>query len=446
VLAVAWCAAGAALLARARGRVAVAVGATAIAVGVATAPLTTPPLAAGMALVVTGAPGGSTSRQARPKPPAAGARRWVSVLLVLFAGGLAVDLLADGPGGPGGPLHGSEQAVLLLLGGLVIVPALVVRNLRAPAVAAAAAVVVAALPLTGAGDALPLVIALVALLAALLVDHVARQPVSARPHPLLRAAIVIPVLVMVVVGALFSPRGVAERPHADLARWLVAPEARGGVLAVSPGLWGDLLRDGVPPGRLVEAGTPDAGRADWVVRSGAAAAGVEPTEQFRSGAGALTVQPSDAALARSRVAIDIQRSAEEARQRQAEADRDERRLVGGLLARSPGVEAPPEVRAALADGAVDMGALRALAALTAGWHDLRVGPLPAPAGTSAAPATSLVLTSFDGLPATLPDVVATIDALSGDAAAAEHVVDRSGLLLSWPPQGRAGALRFQVPT
>jgi hypothetical protein len=72
--------------------------------------------------------------------------------------------------------------------------------------------------------------------------------------------------------------------------------------------------------------------------------------------------------------------------------------------------------------------------------------LPAPAGTSAAPATSLVLTSFDGLPATLPDVVATIDALSGDAAAAEHVVDRSGLLLSWPPQGRAGALRFQVPT
>jgi putative peptide zinc metalloprotease protein len=96
----------------------------------------------------------------------------------------------------------AEQQVLLLVAGLTTVGASVVRELRWLAAALALPVLIAVVPAPGAAAALPLVLCSTVVLGALLVQAWTRHPVEDRPHPLLRAVLVVPVLVVVIVGAL----------------------------------------------------------------------------------------------------------------------------------------------------------------------------------------------------------------------------------------------------
>jgi putative peptide zinc metalloprotease protein len=77
-----------------------------------------------------------------------------------------------------------------------------VRELRWPAAAVALLVLVAVVPAPSAAAVLPFVLCSIVVLAALLVQAMTRHPVEVRPHPLLRAALVVPTLVVVIVGAL----------------------------------------------------------------------------------------------------------------------------------------------------------------------------------------------------------------------------------------------------
>jgi hypothetical protein len=112
--------------------------------------------------------------------------------------------------------------------------------------------------------------------------------VASRPHPLLRAALAVPVLVVVVVGALLLPARAPDPVHRALADWLTDPASPARVLEVPPALWADLVRDGVPADRLhlAEAQTPSS--AGWTVTVGNP--GLARTRLvFGEGASALSV-------------------------------------------------------------------------------------------------------------------------------------------------------------
>jgi putative peptide zinc metalloprotease protein len=63
-------------------------------------------------------------------------------------------------------------------------------------------------------------------------------------------------------------------------------------VAVPAGLWGDLLRDGVPPDRLVWVGSGSPAEADWAVTVGAPPAGTPAAATFGGGPAGLTVLPA----------------------------------------------------------------------------------------------------------------------------------------------------------
>ncbi|SNS49901.1 putative peptide zinc metalloprotease protein [Geodermatophilus pulveris] len=164
-----------------------------IAAGMATAPLLAPPLAAGGALLAVG-----TAWLGRVP-----GREWVlstvGVLGVAALGALATPtLLQTIPG----VLALVGHQVLLLVAGLTVLAGSAVRGLRWPAAALAVLLLVSVVPALGAPAALPLVLSSTVVLGALVVQSLTRHPVEDRPHPLLRAALVVPVLVVVVVGAL----------------------------------------------------------------------------------------------------------------------------------------------------------------------------------------------------------------------------------------------------
>ena len=96
---------------------------------------------------------------------------------------------------------------------------------------------------------------------------------------------------LVVDGSLFLPVAGRTPLHEQLAAWIDGPTSSGGTVAVPAGLWGDLLRDGVPPDRLVPAGSVAAVEADWTVTVGGATAGPPPTAAFGGGPAALMVSP-----------------------------------------------------------------------------------------------------------------------------------------------------------
>jgi putative peptide zinc metalloprotease protein len=98
-------------------------------------------------------------------------------------------------------LSPAGHQVLLLIAGLTVLGASMVRELRWPAAALALLVLIAVVPALGTA-ALPLVLCSTVVLGALLVQALTRHPVEDRPHPLLRAALVVPVLVVAIVGAL----------------------------------------------------------------------------------------------------------------------------------------------------------------------------------------------------------------------------------------------------
>jgi putative peptide zinc metalloprotease protein len=174
-------------------RVLTGAGLVAIATGVATTPLLALPLAVGAVLLTVGTGWRDHLR----------GRGWVvstvGVLAVTASAALtALALFRTTPTA----LSPAEQQVLLLVGGLTVVGASMVRELRWPAAAVALPVLVAVVPAPGAAAVLPLVLCSTVVLAALLVQAMTRHPVEVRPHPLLRAALVVPILVVVIVGAL----------------------------------------------------------------------------------------------------------------------------------------------------------------------------------------------------------------------------------------------------
>ena len=174
-------------------RVLIGAGVVAIAAGVVTTPLLTLPLAVGAVLLAI--------RMAwRSHGLMRGWVLWtVGVLGVIALAALtAFALLRTTPTA----LSPAGQQVLLLVAGLTVVGASVVRELRWPAAALALLVLIAVVPAPGAAAALPLVLCSTVVLGALLVHALTRHPVEDRPHPLLRAAFVVPTLVVVIVGAL----------------------------------------------------------------------------------------------------------------------------------------------------------------------------------------------------------------------------------------------------
>jgi putative peptide zinc metalloprotease protein len=174
-------------------RVLTGAGLVAIAAGVAMTPLLALPLAVGAALLAI-----RTGWR-----PALQMRRWVLPTVgvigaTVLAAPTAIALFRTTPTA----LPPAEQQVLLLVAGLTVVGASVVRELRWPAAVLAVLVLIAVVPAPGAAAALPLVLCSTVVLGALLVQALTRHPVEDRPHPLLRAALVVPILVVVIVGAL----------------------------------------------------------------------------------------------------------------------------------------------------------------------------------------------------------------------------------------------------
>jgi putative peptide zinc metalloprotease protein len=174
-------------------RVLIGAGVVAIAAGVATTPLLALPLAMGAALLAIRTGWRSDVLM----------RGWVlstaGVVGVTALAALATPaVLRTIPSA----LSPVGHQVLLLVAGLTVVGASIVRELRWLAPAPALLIVTAVVPALGAAAALPLVLCSTVVLGALLVQALTRHPVEDRPHPLLRAALIVPTLVVVVVGAL----------------------------------------------------------------------------------------------------------------------------------------------------------------------------------------------------------------------------------------------------
>jgi putative peptide zinc metalloprotease protein len=174
-------------------RVLIGAGLVAIAAGMVTTALLALPLAVGAALLALRTGWRTHLRM----------HGWVlSTVVVLGVTALAaltaLALLRTTPIA----LSPAGQQVLLLVAGLTVVGASVFRELRWPAAALALPVLIAVLPAPGAAAVLPLVLFSTVVLGALLVQALTRHPVEDRPHPLLRAALVVPTLVVVIVGAL----------------------------------------------------------------------------------------------------------------------------------------------------------------------------------------------------------------------------------------------------
>ncbi|WP_448623695.1 hypothetical protein [Geodermatophilus sp. URMC 64] len=397
-LGAAWVAVGAVVVTLVRGRTGVLVGLGAIAAGVATAPLVALPLAAGVG-VLLGAGRFERNRRAgvhegpRHAAPSGGkgeAGRWAAVALALPACGLGT-VVAGGPSGM--PLTGPERTMLLLLAAVVVAGALAVPRLRAPAVATATAVALAVQPWNGAAGALPAALVAAALAAALLCTATGRTSGDAPVRPWLKGCVASCAVLLTVAGALFLPLRAPGLPHAALAAWLTGPSAPAGALAVPAGLWGDLVRDGVPADRLVR----DGGRSDDVdllVRTGQeASAGALAT--FGSGDTTLAVVPAPPSDADRRMAAAEARAAA-AEQADARAGVAERQSVGSLLVDAPRLAAPAEVRALLRDGRVDSRVLVVLGELVR-QHQVTVSDLPPAAGEDPAlPRHRVVVTRWDG--------------------------------------------------
>jgi hypothetical protein len=306
--------------------------------------------------------------------------------------------------------------------------------------AVGAVVTMAALPWTGAGSALVLTVPATVLLAMMLVESVTQGPVTQRPHPLVRALVAVPALVLVVVGALFRPVAGGPAPHADVAAWITSPDAPEGRVAVPPGVWADLVRDGVPAHRLLPASADD---ADWLIESGAAAPRTAPVSRFGTGSASLTVVPAPPSAEEVRIATVEHRAAEarqhaaETEQRAAEAEQLRRQAMGSLLAASPRFDASSDVLAVMREGGVEVRVLVVLSMLVRD-HSVVVADVPVAAGEGpAAPRHTMVLSRVDRRPAASPEEVAAVgrvldDIRHGPFAPSQVIPGASGLAVEWP--------------
>lgn len=427
----AWTAVGLLVLSRHRhrhqryhGRLLTAVGAMTLAVGMAVCPLVLVPLGAGTAVLVAR----GTFWGGRPPAWRAGA-----VLLIGATGVTATVASVYGDGAVGRLLPSADRTVLLLVAALISAIGLGIVRVRPWAAAASASVVLSALPWSGADGALPLVVVTAVPLGVLVGDALAGVPVAERPHPLIRAGLAIPVLVVTVVGALFVPPTAPTTPHAALAAWMSTPGAPTEPLAVPAGVWGDLLRDGVSARRLRLQDTGNTGVGAWAVLRGSRGGHDRAVARFGSGPEALTVW-GPRVVEENPVAA--QHSARRAALEGARVARLERQALGQALAASPRLNGPAGVLEELQTGEVDVRVLRGLAELTA-THRVWIGGISVAAGET--PSTVLphavLVTRFDGRPATEPAIVATLRTWPGAPGAqwapATITPDASGMVAVW---------------
>lgn len=255
-------------------------GAAAVLVGIGTAPFLFVPLAVGAALVILDR-GRHAGRSAHWAPLALGA------FTATGLAALAVPVLLQVPGGTA--LGRSEEQVLLVVGVLVAAGGLAIRDLRWAAAVTGSVVVLAAVPAPGADAVLPLVVGATALLGGLIVQGWAELPAPQRPHPLLRAALAVPVAVLVVVGALFLPARAPDLPDEELGAWVTDPASPVTTLAVPQSLWTEPVHEGVPPDRLRSAATGSSAQATWYVVVGESGPDPRTRVVFGSGDGSLAV-------------------------------------------------------------------------------------------------------------------------------------------------------------
>jgi putative peptide zinc metalloprotease protein len=419
----AWTGAGLLVLTRHRSRhsrrsggFGTAVGAAAVAVGVALCPLVLLPLCAGLTVAVTR----GTLWAGLPAD-------WRSAATILLVGGAVLTALYAGHG-DGGSLQGADREVLLLAAGLVAAGGCAIRRLRPWAAAAASVVLLGALPWSGAGDVLPLVVVMAVLLAVLVTEALVGVPVAERPHPLLRAVLAVPVLLVTVVGGLLMPPSAPALPHAALADWITTPAAPSASLAVPALLWGDLVRDGVPRERLHIAEAGGAGAADWGVATGEVGPDPRVVARFGSGADALTVLGP----AGGGTAAIVERAS--VRQTVAREERAAWQSLGRDLAASPKVQASPTVLGVLQTGAVDVRLLRGVTDLTA-THAVSIAALSVADGED--PSRVLphgaLLTMVDGRSTANPAVARSLDRWLSAAPCVPSATkpDPSGVVVLW---------------
>jgi putative peptide zinc metalloprotease protein len=279
-------------------RLAVGLGIAAVAVGLATAPVLAVPLAVAAVLLV-----------ARPGAWALRPRVWTALVLsgsclIAMAGAMSTVLFRVPAAAP---LSAGEVQVLLVLAGLVVVAGALSRGSGVLAATTGALVVVALVPSPGSDAVLPLLVCATAALGALVLARWVQDRAEQGPSRQIRAALAVPVVLVVVVAALFVPERALDRPDRAL------PQQVGGA-GTGAGVPADLgSRNGPGPvaGSEVRAvvaqmagaaSTVDSsgtagprGEVRWAVvdgspSSGAPSAGVSP-----DGTGPGVVPPADVA-------------------------------------------------------------------------------------------------------------------------------------------------------
>lgn len=219
---------------------------------------------------------------------------------------------------------------------------------------------------------------------------------------LVAAAVAGWVALAVVSTVTARPDQRAESPHRDLAAWIVAVTAPPTTLRAPPGVWSDLIRDGVPADRLGPDGT-------LVIGVGP---GQDGLARFGAGPAQLSVRPAGPDTPITTI-----------------LERESRITAGLQLAGNPRLAAPDAVRETLSAGGVDSRALVILGGL-AGRGPIAVTDLPVVAGEEPAlPRHRVVITGLspadlDWLRAQLPPFAPMIAPIPDNRAPGE-------LTLSW---------------
>jgi len=318
-----------------------------------------------------------------------------------------------------GPVPDLSELPLLLAALALTLAALARRWLRAPAIVVIMLLGVALLVEPARADlftmALPLA-AVVALagaedrIAGLWVARSASvrlrsaRTLNTQTQAALRAAGAVACAIVALTGLVATatrpvPRAVPP-PAAEVAGWFDDEVVRAPVLVVDDGLWPELLRAGLPAGRmqvLSRSARNDPARwrvtAGYVDRTAAMDTGWVPYAAFGNEAGRVTV------LRRIEPPLGAT-----AYQRQETLDRRDRASFGAELANNPKLTFAPPAAQALRAGDVDERLMEILADMS-GWNSFGITDFPAVPGEdgNGLPRRRVVLSTVGDRPVTDPD-------------------------------------------
>lgn len=274
------------------------------------------------------------------------------VAAVVVAGLLAPDTLAGAPSSP--LLQATSTAVAVAGLGLALLVTWQVRWLAPVALGAVPIFVVALLPVQGQAAAVVAAIPVVALLATAFVEDVIL--VRRRPARQVWRLVAGAVSVAVVIGLVVLPASSASTetgtPQVALATWIDTNVAPDTAVQVSPTLWVELVRAGLPRDRLQRTDDPASGPVPTLLaETGQQHSGFPLVAQFGSGPLALSV--------RQRVPDADRAAAAWAEEQEASA------VFGGAVRRNSNVVLRGTAGADLESGRVDSRLLTALATAAA---------------------------------------------------------------------------------